>query len=98
MDALTLLRRYIDDPDKTYSDSELSQRLDEAAGSKAVVARDIWVEKMAAAASLVNVSEGGSSRGLGALFDRAEKMAAFWTVKAQDETEGSGTILRRIVR
>jgi hypothetical protein len=100
MDDLTLLRRAIDEPDPEagYSNTELSVRLKDAAGSLNVVARDIWREKLSAAAGLVNVSEGGSSRSLGSIFDHAKSMWQLYAQLAADEVAGSTSVLRRISR
>lgn len=98
IDPLVLVRRYIDDPDKVYSDTELSDRLTDAAGSPVLVARDVWIEKMAAAAALVNVSEGGSSRALSAVYDHAKDMVAYWSARADAEAGTAATVLRRLVR
>lgn len=99
LDSLTQLRRYIDDPDKaSYPDTELSDRLDAAAGSLAVVARDVWQEKLVASAGLVNVSEGGSSRGMSVLYDRAKEMLAYWQAKVDSEAGANVTIQYRISR
>lgn len=46
----------------TYSDEELSARIDAANGDLDVVAADIWEEKAASYAELVDVTEAGSSR------------------------------------
>lgn len=100
MDALTQLRRYVDEPTPdTYSDTELSQRITDAQGSLATVARDIWREKVAGAASLVNISEGGSTRGNSAIFDHYKDQLKYWQQAVDDEAAGgSVTVLRRLVR
>lgn len=72
---LTVLRRLIDeDGEDVYSDSELNARLTVTGASVNSVARDIWGEKLAALSSLVNVSEGGSSRAMSQAFDHAQAM------------------------
>jgi hypothetical protein len=58
---------------------ELDDRLTQAKSNKNAVALEIWTEKMAAAASLVNISEGGSSRSSGQAFDHAVKMVERFT-------------------
>lgn len=101
MQAVQQVRRYTDEPTvDQYTDAELSDRLTAAQGSVAVVCRDIWREKMAAAASLVNTSEGGSSRGNDTLFAKAQNMLAYWTKAANEEANagGSVSILHRLSR
>lgn len=72
---LETLRRLTDEPDETtYSDAELNSRLAVTGASVHSVARDVWGEKMAAAAALVNVSEGGSSRSMSQAYDHAASM------------------------
>jgi hypothetical protein len=101
LDPVLSVRRNTDEPTaEIYSDTELSDRLVAAAGSVATVCRDIWKEKMASAASLVNTSEGGSSRGMKDLFDRAKAMHDFWAAQTSDEASaGKGiTVLHRLSR
>lgn len=57
-----------------YTDAVLSDRLD-AAASPYALAAEIWREKAATYASLVNVSESGSSRNLSDLHKNALAMA-----------------------
>jgi DNA helicase IV len=69
------LRLLVDEPTtNTYTDSDLNQRLVDASNDLNVTARDIWQEKMAAAAKLVNLSEGGSTRSASQIFDHAKAM------------------------
>src|SRR5690348_11657205 len=101
LDPVLSVRRNTDEPDDTtYSATELSDRLEAANGSVAVVCRDIWQEKMAAASALANTSEGGSSRSVDTLFAKAEKMYNFWAKQAADEASAGGgvTILHRLAR
>jgi hypothetical protein len=94
---LFLLRRATDEPDPTtYTDAELTERLTDAGNDVNVVARDIWQEKLAAASTFVNVSEGGSSRSLSQAYDHAKEMLAYY----QDQVDQAlgGTVLRKLVR
>jgi hypothetical protein len=94
--ALQLLRRAIDEPtEETYSDAELSERLS-SADSPDVAARDIWGEKMSAMASLVNVSEGGSSRSMSQAYDHAKEMWLHYDSLVAKATHAP--VLRRIGR
>lgn len=94
------LRRMVDEPSEdTYTDAELSDRL--STSNKFAVARDIWRDKMAAASSLVNMSEGGSSRSMSQAYDHAREMAelydGFANSAADDGTAGHA-VLRKITR
>jgi hypothetical protein len=57
-----------------YDDISLSNRLD-AATSPLSLSKEIWLEKAASYASLVNVSESGSSRSMSDLSKNALAMA-----------------------
>lgn len=63
------------DPVEPYTDVKLGARID-ASDSLERVAYDIWTEKAAATAMLVDVSEGGSSRKMGDLHEQALAMKA----------------------
>ena len=60
---IAALRLMIAEPDNAdpYADAALATRID-AASSLEAVAFDVWGEKAATAAGLVDISEGGSSR------------------------------------
>lgn len=75
-DQIAALRLMIDQPlDETpYDDESLSLRLDGAASPQAL-AGQIWLEKAASYAQLVNVSESGSSRSMSDLHKNALAMA-----------------------
>lgn len=77
------LRLLVAEPDDTvYTDSDLSARIDVAFAAGYTTlnlpARDVWLETAARYAALVDVSEAGSSRGNGALWDRARRMAEMY--------------------
>ena len=57
-----------------YDDQSLSNRIDAAVSTQAL-AREIWLEKAASFASLVSVSESGSSRQMSDLHKNALAMA-----------------------
>jgi hypothetical protein len=93
---LQVLRRLIDEPDETtYSDADLTTRL--TGSTEDVVALAVWEEKMAAAASLVNVSEGGSSRSMSQAFDHAQAMVTYFTKKV-NKTDTGAAVMRKITR
>lgn len=63
-----------------YTDTALSERLD-AASDVNTLAYEIWTEKAAARADLADISEGGSSRKQGDLYEQNLKMAQFFRNK-----------------
>lgn len=67
--------RGLTDGGDPYTDAELQTILD-AQGSTSAAARYIWRVKAAATASMVDVSESGSTRALGNLHKQALTMAA----------------------
>lgn len=67
-------------PEK-YDDAQLSDILDNAQGDQNQAAYEIWVQKAASAAELVDVSEGGSSRKMGDIYEQALTMANFFGAK-----------------
>lgn len=93
---LVLLRRLIDEPDdSTYTDVELTDRLAAAGADKDVVALEIWGEKVVKFASLVDTSEGGSSRRNSQAFDHAKDMVLHF--RGLVEMAGK-TVIRKIAR
>lgn len=74
-DVLTL-RRYINDVSiNDYETTDLEARIDAEGGDVIAAAGQIWTEKAAAYAELVDMKEGNSSRSLGALHEQAIAMA-----------------------
>lgn len=75
-DEIAAFRLLIDEADDAapYDDQSLSNRIDGGTSVEAV-ARQIWLEKAASYASLVNVSESGSSRSMSDLHKNALSMA-----------------------
>lgn len=68
------LRALIAEPDdSSYSDQALATFLEGSSGPESV-AYEIWVEKAAKYAELVNISEAGSSRAMGDLHEQALTM------------------------
>ena len=82
-----------------YTDEMLGDAID-MAGSVDGAAADIWTQKAASAATLVNVSESGSSRSLGDIQRNALNMAAQFRTLAEQSTPGTaGSVrVRRIQR
>ncbi len=100
---ISRLRRMIDEPGTdTYSDSDLSAFID-ISDNIELAASDLWMEKAASLARLVNVSESGSSRSLSDLHKNALLMssnfsAAGQTEAAAEEAPTSRTRINSIVR
>lgn len=95
------LRRMVGEPDKTiYSDADLEIALDEAAGDFPTAAAAIWREKAGGYAEMVDISEAGSSRKNGALYDRAVAQAAYFEAQAGGSSVAAGgsSTTRPIVR
>lgn len=101
--AIDALRLLISEPDDKapYDDIALSIRLD-ASPSTQGLAADIWREKAASYAALVNVSESGSSRSLSDLHKNALAMAkALGDVDPSNPGSGPavrGVVMRRLTR
>jgi hypothetical protein len=86
---IVALRLLIAEQDEsTYSNVSLSDRIDGAAGELNLVAFNVWTEKAARYATLVNISEGGSTRQNGDLMDKALKMVSHFKSLLPD---GTGT-------
>jgi hypothetical protein len=101
---IAALRLLIAEPDETsYTDIALGARLDAAGASQYSVAYDIWLEKAAATAELVDVSEGGSTRKMGDIYEQALGMAETMRIRAISASQpptgsGAGTRVKRLVR
>jgi Cdc6-like AAA superfamily ATPase len=81
-----------------YTDELLAARLD-AAGSAQALAAQIWREKAAQFAELVNTSESGSSRNLSDLHKNALAMAQHWAGQVPDDSSTqSGVVVRKLTR
>lgn len=100
-EAVAALRLLIAEPTQdTYDDETLSARLDSAT-NEYVLAYDIWTEKAAAAAGLVDMSEGGSTRKLGDLHEQALAMAEQMRERAVSSTNppnGAGVRIKKLSR
>jgi N-acetylmuramoyl-L-alanine amidase len=98
-EEIAAFRLLIAEPDETtYTDLFLSGALDSASSPNAA-ASSIWTQKAAAAATLVNVSESGSSRSLGDLQRNALAMAKqFADAVEGDQSTSLGIRINRITR
>lgn len=76
VDQIAALRLLIAEPDdaEPYTDAALSARYD-ADNDINNTAYKIWIEKAAAAADLVDTTEGGSSRKMGDITEQAMALA-----------------------
>jgi hypothetical protein len=98
------LRLMIGEPDEsTYTDAMLGALLDGYATATIPLsraARDIWYQKAAGYADLVDISEGGSQRKNGDLHKRALTMADLWAgqVTAEDNGDTRATRISRLSR
>lgn len=84
-----------------YTDVALGARIDAAQSELNLVAYDVWTEKAASAASLVDISEGGSSRKMGDLYEQALSMAAHFGSQVPGGVEPDApraTRIRKLVR
>lgn len=98
------LRLLVAEPDETtYTDVLLDERIDESASMDHAALR-IWEEKAASWASLVNISEGGSNRGMGSLHTNALAMIKHFQAKiaaaeaVSPTTTGPSVFIGRLTR
>ena len=106
-DQIAAFRLLIGEPQdvEPYTDVELGARIDAALAtstSSDALAYEVWTEKAAKWAQMVDVSEGGSSRKMSDLIDNALKMARMFQDRATSGTippgMPTGTRLNRIAR
>lgn len=73
---IAALRLLIAEPDvETYTDAMLGAEIDADDGDLNKAAFNIWTQKAARSAELVDISEGGSSRKMGDIYEQALSMA-----------------------
>jgi len=102
-DQIAEVREYIAEPgiDTGWTDERIGMYIDREEDLY-LAASAIWLSKAAKYASLVNVSESGSSRSLGSLIENAKTMAALFRTKSTDTTGPVVTdgdiVLTRLVR
>lgn len=81
-----------------YTDAALSERID-ATGDLNTLAAEVWQEKAARYADLVDTSEGGSSRKMGDLHEQALNMVAhFRSIIPTGLAPVRATRIRRLTR
>ena len=101
-EEIAALRLLIAEPDNTapYDDVTLGARLD-ADGNQYETASQIWTEKAASAAGLVDMTEGGSTRKMGDLYEQALSMAKEFGGLADSATSppnGASLRIKRLKR
>jgi hypothetical protein len=103
-EEIAALRLLIAEPDDAapYTDIALGAALDVAA-NEYVVAFEVWTQKAAGTAGLVDISEGGSSRKMGDLYEQYLSMAEQMRVRAVSANQppdgsGSGIRIRKLAR
>jgi hypothetical protein len=97
------VREYIAEPsiENGWTDGRIATYIDREEADLYLAASAIWTAKAARYASLVNVSESGSSRSLGSLIDNANKMAAAYKARSLAVTPvvtDGDIVLTRLVR
>lgn len=99
-DAYLRLRRMTGEVDsERYTNADLQIFIDTASGDLNTAAADIWREKAAEFAELVDTSEAGSSRKNSDLFKNAVAQAEWFETRVAGATASAGsTTTRRIVR
>ena len=96
---VTRLRLLIGEPTpEVYTNADLDDRIDTAAGDLNKVAFDIWTEKAASAAELVDISEGGSSRKMGDIYEQALSMAKHFAGQVSGGVEPDAPRYTRIMK
>lgn len=100
-EEIAALRLMVAEPNDVapYTDAVLGAMLDAVSGESIGVAATVWEQKAAAAANLVDMSEGGSSRKMGDLYEQALSMAAHFAARVPpDGSAVKGARLHKLVR
>ncbi len=99
-DQITALRLLIAEAgETTYTDEVLGDRIDAANGDLNLVAMEVWTEKASKFSTLVDITEGGSSRKNSQLASNALTMAAHFRGIVEDGTPGvRGTRIKKLTR
>lgn len=84
-------------PAAPYDDVTLGALID-AAPNMYSVAYEIWTSKAAGAAALVDVSEGGSTRKMGDVYEQYLQMAANMRGRSEDLTGTVGVRVSKLTR
>jgi hypothetical protein len=98
------VRDYVAEPgiDNGWTDAKVGEYIDREADLY-LAAAAIWSAKAASYATMVNVSESGSSRSMGSLIDNALKMAKEYRAKSAEsggpeDPASQAIVLTRLVR
>lgn len=87
-EEIARLRLLVGEPDsEVYTDEDLDTRIETADSDLNKASYEIWTEKAAAAAELVDISEGGSSRKMGDIYEQALSMARHFSSLVPGGTE-----------
>lgn len=85
-DEVKALRALLGPAVGEYTDPQLSDMLDAAGGDVNVVAANLWSGYASSSATLVNISESGSSRSMGDIYKNAMAMAKYFRGLSEDVT------------
>jgi hypothetical protein len=103
-EEIAALRLLIAEPNDAapYTDLALATLLDNSSNEYAA-AFEVWTQKAAGAAGLVDISEGGSSRKMGDLYEQYLSMAEGMRLRAISATQppdgfGPGIRIRKLAR
>jgi hypothetical protein len=98
-DQIATLRLYVSEPDQTTWTDEMLSAIIDSSTSLNTAAVEVWDAKAAAFSSLVDISEGGSSRKNSDLVKNALLMRDLFYNKEQTALAlTQGTRIRRLVR
>lgn len=69
-----------------FTDTDIGLAIDAAGGDLNLVAGEYWGQIAASTATMVNISESGSSRSMGDVYKNAIAMSKFYSGKSETET------------
>lgn len=96
-EQIARVRRLTDEPGtEVYSDTDLDVLIEQEGEAGAIA--EIWNEKAARYADMVDTSEAGARRSLSQLHEHAMAMAAKWSEAATTAGGGGSPRVGRIVR
>lgn len=94
-EQLADLKRLIGDTE--WTDADLETLIDSSSSIEAAAAV-VWESQAASYSQIVDITESGSSRKMGDLFDNAMKMAAWFKTQANPIDTSGSTRIGKIVR
>lgn len=99
VEEIATLRLYVAEPDETDWTDEMLGAVIDSSPSLNSAAVEVWDAKAAAAANLVDISEGGSSRKNSDLLKNAQAMRALFAGRILEPVDATrGTRIKRLVR